>query len=66
MAEAVKRTIADARARLAGKGRLLIRESGTEPVIRVMAEAEDAALLGSVVDQVVAAVATAAQAAKAH
>jgi phosphoglucosamine mutase len=65
-AEAVKRTIADARARLAGKGRLLIRESGTEPVIRVMAEAEDAALLGSVVDQVVAAVATAAQAAKAH
>ncbi|MGR3434243.1 MAG: phosphoglucosamine mutase, partial [Shimia sp.] len=40
-AAAVKVAIADAEARLAGQGRLLIRKSGTEPLIRVMSEAED-------------------------
>jgi phosphoglucosamine mutase len=35
-------TIAEAEAALGGAGRLVIRPSGTEPVIRVMAEAEDA------------------------
>jgi phosphoglucosamine mutase len=52
----VQRVIADAEVRLAGKGRLLIRKSGTEPLVRVMAEAEDAGLLADVVDGIVAAV----------
>lgn len=37
---------------LGGAGRLLIRKSGTEPVVRVMAEGEDQALLGRVVEDV--------------
>ena len=41
--------IAEAEARLNGAGRLLIRPSGTEPVIRVMVEAEDEALVQDVV-----------------
>ena len=41
--------------RLGGGGRLVIRPSGTEPVIRVMAEGEDRDLVESVVDDVVAA-----------
>ena len=48
--------IAGAEADLAGKGRLLIRKSGTEPLIRVMAESEDAALLERAVMGVVGAV----------
>ena len=50
----VKAAIADAEARLTGKGRLLIRKSGTEPLIRVMAECEDEGLLSEVVDGIVA------------
>ncbi|UZD91429.1 phosphoglucosamine mutase [Cognatishimia activa] len=50
----VKSVIADAEARLNGSGRLLIRKSGTEPLIRVMAECEDADLLTDVVDGIVA------------
>jgi phosphoglucosamine mutase len=46
----VEQAIADAELELAGTGRLLIRESGTEPVVRVMAEAEDEALVQRVVD----------------
>ncbi|ATG34744.1 phosphoglucosamine mutase GlmM [Phaeobacter piscinae] len=41
---------------LAGQGRLLIRKSGTEPLVRVMAECEDAETLTATVDSVVAAV----------
>ena len=52
----VKAAIADAEARLEGTGRLLIRKSGTEPLIRVMAECEDETLLRTVVDDVVRAV----------
>ncbi|MFN3292244.1 MAG: phosphoglucosamine mutase [Gemmobacter sp.] len=52
----VQAAIAAAEARLAGRGRLLIRKSGTEPVIRVMAECEDAALLETLVQEVVGAV----------
>ncbi|HKM61054.1 MAG TPA: phosphoglucosamine mutase [Acidisphaera sp.] len=59
---AVARAIAAAEQRLNGTGRLLIRESGTEPVIRVMAEAEDEALVSLAVDEVCAAIAAAAQA----
>jgi phosphoglucosamine mutase len=45
----VKAAIAEAEALLGNSGRLLIRMSGTEPVIRVMAEAEDESLVASVV-----------------
>ena len=41
--DAVKSAIAAAEAELEGKGRLVIRASGTEPLIRVMAEGDDAA-----------------------
>ena len=59
-ADSVKAAIAVGEAKLAGQGRLLIRKSGTEPLIRVMAEGEDKALVGRVVDDICAAVAAAA------
>ena len=46
----IARAIAEAEARLAGRGRLLIRRSGTEPVVRVMAEATEESLVSEVVD----------------
>ncbi len=52
----VKAAIADGEARLHGTGRLLIRKSGTEPVIRVMAEGENKALVKAVVEDICAAV----------
>ncbi len=55
-AAAVQAAISEAEGALNGHGRLLIRKSGTEPLIRVMAECEDEALLSSTVDGVVAAV----------
>lgn len=57
---AVKASIAEAEAQLTGKGRLLIRKSGTEPLIRVMAECEDQGLLEQVVDGIVAEIASSA------
>ncbi len=51
-ARQVKQVIAAGEARLGGAGRLVIRNSGTEPVIRVMAQGEDEALLKSVVDEI--------------
>ncbi len=59
-APAVERAIADGKARLNGGGRILIRKSGTEPLIRVMAECADEWLLREVVDEIVAAVEAAA------
>ena len=56
----VQAVIADAEAQLAGKGRLVIRPSGTEPVIRVMAEGDDAAQVESVVNAICDAVKEAA------
>jgi phosphoglucosamine mutase len=56
----VKAVIADAEAALAGKGRLVIRPSGTEPVIRVMAEGDDAGDVEAAVSAICAAVAEAA------
>jgi phosphoglucosamine mutase len=56
----VKAVIADVEASLAGRGRLVIRPSGTEPVIRVMAEGDDAGEVEKVVDAICAAVAEAA------
>ena len=55
----VTAAIADAETKLVGKGRLLIRKSGTEPLVRVMAECEDADLLNEVVNGIVAEVETA-------
>jgi phosphoglucosamine mutase len=52
--------IAAARSRLGATGRLVIRPSGTEPVIRVMAEADDRELVEQLVDDVCDAVASAA------
>jgi phosphoglucosamine mutase len=57
---AVKAAIASGEAALNGKGRLLIRKSGTEPLIRVMGEGEDEALVARVVAEIVAAVQSAA------
>ncbi len=48
---AVKSAIADATSRLGNTGRLVIRPSGTEPLIRVMAEGDDARLVNAVVDE---------------
>ena len=58
--ESVRKVIAEAEMRLRHSGRLLIRKSGTEPLIRVMAECEDEGLLAEVVGGIVAAVEAAA------
>ncbi len=59
-AAGVKSAIADGEARLNGTGRLLIRKSGTEPLIRVMAEGEDEKMVGEVVETICEAVRAAA------
>jgi phosphoglucosamine mutase len=59
--DSVQRDIAAAEARLNGSGRLLIRESGTEPLVRVMAEGEDEAMVSEVVDTLCAVIAKAAR-----
>jgi phosphoglucosamine mutase len=56
----VRQRIAAAEAELEGRGRLVIRKSGTEPLIRVMAEGDDPALVEKVVNDVCEAVQTAA------
>jgi phosphoglucosamine mutase len=56
----VQRIIDEASGRLANRGRLLVRASGTEPVIRVMAEGEDRVVIEAIVDEVVAALGEAA------
>ena len=43
----INRAVADAEKKLAGRGRVLLRPSGTEPLIRVMVEGEDSALVES-------------------
>ena len=55
----VKRVIADAEAELAKRGRLVIRKSGTEPLIRVMAEGDDPDMVARLVDRICEAVAAA-------
>jgi len=59
-ADSVRQRIAAAEAELEGHGRLVIRKSGTEPLIRVMAEGEDSAMVERVVDDICEAVRTAA------
>jgi len=56
----VRSMIADAEARLGNSGRLVIRPSGTEPVIRVMAEGDDEGLVSTIVDELCGAIAKAA------
>lgn len=48
----VQQVISESRARLGDGGRLVIRESGTEPVIRVMAESDDEGLVTAVVHEI--------------
>ena len=57
----VQAAIAEGEAALNGRGRLVIRASGTEPVIRVMAEGDDAGQVERVVDMICDAVRVAAQ-----
>jgi phosphoglucosamine mutase len=61
--QGVKEAIDVGKARLGQSGRLVIRPSGTEPVIRVMAEGDDERLVHQVVGEIAAAVRKAAQAA---
>jgi phosphoglucosamine mutase len=55
-ADSVRKRIAAAEAELEGRGRLVIRKSGTEPLIRVMAEGDDLALVKRLVDDICEAV----------
>jgi phosphoglucosamine mutase len=59
-ADSVRKRIAAAEAELAGHGRLVIRKSGTEPLIRVMAEGDDPELVERLVDDICEAVQSAA------
>jgi phosphoglucosamine mutase len=60
-AVAVRAVIARSETRLNGSGRLLIRKSGTEPLVRVMAECENPVLLEEVVTEIAEAVTVAAR-----
>ncbi len=55
-AETVQQAISDGERRLNGSGRVLVRASGTEPLIRVMAEGDDARLVAQVVRDIASAV----------
>jgi phosphoglucosamine mutase len=57
---AVQRAIGEGEVRLGATGRLVVRPSGTEPMIRVMAEGEDEELVASVVDELCATIRSAA------
>ena len=54
--EAVKAVAADVEKRLEGKGRILLRKSGTEPLIRVMVECEDGTLAKQCAEEIAEAV----------
>jgi phosphoglucosamine mutase len=58
--EQVKAVLADAEQRLNGTGRLVVRASGTEPLIRIMAEADDEKLVNQVIKEIAGAVKKAA------
>jgi phosphoglucosamine mutase len=62
-AQTVKDAIKAAEARLGAQGRLLVRKSGTEPLVRIMAEGDDEALVREAVAGVKSAVVAAAKAA---
>ena len=56
----VKEAIAEAMSKLGSSGRLVIRPSGTEPLIRVMAEGDDAGLVSKIVEEICTVIAKAA------
>ena len=56
----VRNAMAHAERRLAGNGRVLLRPSGTEPVVRVMCEGQDAVLVRQIVEELVEVIARAA------
>jgi phosphoglucosamine mutase len=58
--DSVKSSIAAAQARLGTAGRVVVRASGTEPLIRIMAEADDEQLVGEVIKEIAGAVKKAA------
>ena len=53
--EKVRQAVDDGRARLGSSGRIVVRKSGTEPVLRVMAEGEDGRLVDEIVEDIVSA-----------
>jgi phosphoglucosamine mutase len=59
-AKPVQEAIADAEAKLSGSGRLVVRASGTEPLIRIMAEGDDEKLVAQLVKEIAGAVKKAA------
>jgi phosphoglucosamine mutase len=60
-AAAVQSALAEAQAAVSGRGRAFLRPSGTEPVVRVTVEADDDALMRSVLEKLAAAVRAAAE-----
>jgi phosphoglucosamine mutase len=58
--EAVARAVAAAEASLAGRGRVLVRSSGTEPLVRVMVEGEDAERTATLAEELCAVVSSVA------
>jgi len=62
-ASAVQQSVIQAETRLAGRGRVLLRPSGTEPLVRVMVEGEDELLVTQLANEIAAQVEQAAQAA---
>jgi phosphoglucosamine mutase len=58
--DGVKKAIVEAEKRLGKSGRLVIRPSGTEPLIRVMAEGDDSAMVNGIVDELCGVIAKAA------
>jgi phosphoglucosamine mutase len=63
-ARGVKAAIKAGESRLGATGRILVRKSGTEPLIRIMAECEDEAIVAAVVDEIAAAILAAGVAAE--
>jgi phosphoglucosamine mutase len=61
-APAVRESVARAEAELAGRGRVLLRPSGTEPVVRVMVEGEDGARVQRLAEEIAVAVRASASA----
>ena len=59
--ERVRRAVTEGERRLGRGGRLLVRKSGTEPVVRVMAEGEDEKAVGEVVEAIARTIAEAAR-----
>ena len=53
--EKVRQAVDDGRARLGSSGRIVVRKSGTEPVLRIMAEGEDGRLVDEIVEEIVSA-----------